>query len=32
MISCEKFKMSKHSTSFSFREVGERFRLIQSGS
>ena len=26
-----KFKMSKHSTSFSFREVGESFRLIQSG-
>ena len=27
----QKFKMSKHSTSFSFREVGERFRLIHSG-
>jgi CRISPR-associated endonuclease/helicase Cas3 len=26
----QKFKMSKHNTSFSFREVGERFRLIQS--
>ncbi len=26
-----KFKMSKHGTSFSFREVGESFRLIQSG-
>ncbi len=27
----QKFKMSKHGTSFSFREVGETFRLIQSG-
>ena len=27
----QKFKMSKHRTSFSFREVGESFRLIQSG-
>lgn len=27
----EKFKLSKHGTSFSFREVGETFRLIQSG-
>ena len=27
----QKFKMSKHDTSFSFREVGEIFRLIQSG-
>ena len=26
----QKFKMSKHGTSFSFREVGESFRLIQS--
>ncbi len=26
----QKFKMNKHGTSFSFREVGERFRLIQS--
>ena len=27
----EKFRMNKHGTSFSFREVGESFRLIQSG-
>jgi len=27
----QKFKMSKHGTSFSFREVGETFRLIRSG-
>ena len=27
----QKFKMSKYGTSFSFREVGETFRLIQSG-
>ena len=27
----QKFKMSKHGTSFSFREVGETFSLIQSG-
>ncbi len=26
----QKFKMSKHGTSFFFREVGESFRLIQS--
>ena len=26
----QKFKMSKHGISFSFREVGESFRLIQS--
>ena len=26
----QKFKMNKHGTSFSFREVGESFRLIQS--
>ena len=27
----QKFKMSKHGTSFAFREVGESFRLIQEG-
>ena len=27
----EKFRMNKHGTFFSFREVGESFRLIQSG-
>ena len=27
----QNFKMSKHGTSFSFREVGETFRLIRSG-
>lgn len=27
----QKFKINKHGTSFSFREVGESFRLIQSG-
>ena len=27
----EKFRMNKHGTNFFFREVGETFRLIQSG-